>query len=526
LSALFPDKPDAYDHPAEYEVAQRLANLLPSNWQILANIEWSRNLGSGRRTGEIDFIVLTPATHIHVIELTFGILEYDGNGQIVIARPFGKKSKSDQLKHNKSLVIELLKEAHRRGASLPKYFVSAWLLAPRARLLENLPLPGYPFENIVDSQFTSPIEELAARIIRFSGDIDPAAVIESRLTKIFKQELRYYLDPTSLLEGERKYVASFLNTSELLLSMRSDSNRFVIDGVAGSGKTQLALAGISSARSRGKTVALVSNTSVLPSLLKTEYGESFPAFTYFRFKEEGERSYDEIYVEEAHHFEPAAIETIEKRSKPNARLYYLMDSYQNFDARFITPPGAVTVFLDDTYRVPQEIVRTLNLFLPDRKIRCRSPQLDSQLIVHDSFMSDADTFLAAVRSLTSFLDINPELRTHCGIVYCGNQYQLSGLYKRFQSEIDECQDLERSSSVLSSEQLKLDNSFRTNEFSLDTIRRFQGSSNKFIWICGLTKQSTIEGSVRLFYSALTRARARCEVFCTKEFGEQVAVAIN
>jgi hypothetical protein len=527
LSNLFPNSPEAYSHLAEYEVAQQLANVLPANWHILSNIEWSARGVAGRRTGEIDFIVLTPDYRIHVIELTFGFLEYDGTGSIVIASPFNKKNKSTQLKNNKAVVIEILREATRRGADVPRHFITGWLLAPRANLSHEIPNPAYPFENVIDAKSASPVEELAARIIRSSGVIDPNLSVDTTVLKIFKQELKYYLDPSTLTEGERKYVTSFMSTSELLLSIKSDSNRFIVDGVAGSGKTQLAIAGLERARSKKIRAALISNTKVLPTLLKSEYGNNFPAFTYFSFKEEPINSYDEVYVEEAHHFEPAAIEGITARVKTGGRMFYLMDSHQNFDGRFIAPPDAVTIYLSDTYRVPHEIVRYLNLFLSDRQVRCKSPQINSEITFDDSSSTDDETFLRAIDSIELFLSRNLDLRSHCGVVYCGNQFQLASLVEKYLDRLKSKSlirsDL-RSEAII--EKLKLDSLDRAEDITLDTIRRFQGSSNKFIWICGLTKQSTIDGAVRLFYSAVTRARARCEVFCTSEFASQLAKAIT
>ncbi len=525
MSHLHPAFPDAFDNLAEYGVAIELANLLPENWHLVCNLEWTKATKLGQRTGEIDFIVLTATGEIHVIELTLGTLEYDADGSLVLANA-SKKNKSQQLRSNKIFVIEILKQASRGGMVLPKYRILDWLLAPNTKLSRQIPNPAFEPDFIIDSNFESPVRELASRLLRYAGNDSGKSQIFPEVLKIFLRQLRFYVDPSSLIEKERRYVSGVLPLSKILRDIRSDTNRFVIDGIAGSGKTQIALAGIENATIIGKKVALVSNTKVMPNLLNFEYGASFPAYSYFGFKDLGDE-FEEIYVEEAHHFEPAALRQIENRLKKGGRIFYLMDSFQNFDERFISPQGATTICLNETYRLPKKICEYLNLFLPKyRKIKCMSPQVSSHVEIYDQFENEEESFEACLRSLSRFLSDHPNLRPYCSIVYCGSQFQLNVHVKSHMRRIQELLLCDQLDLVEPLRNLLLDRENRSEEITIDTIRRFQGSSNKFIWICGLGKQSSTESAVRLFYSAITRARARCELFCNREFSTQLATALT
>jgi hypothetical protein len=536
LSYLYPESPDAYDNTSEFEVARDLASNLPSNWHVISNVEWAKETKVGKRTGEIDFVILTPGNVIHVIELTFGTLELNSDGDLVFSTPAGKKSKSQQLRSNKSFVIDILRNARRLNEGLPTFDIRAWLLTPNTILDREIPSPLYEPTQIVDGSYSDPTGELCNRLK--AGHDKTAGQVQPVILRIFMRELRYYLDPTTLIEGERRYVSGLSQTTEVILSVRCKTNRIVIDGVAGSGKTQIALAGLERARAKGLSAAIVSNTRVLPNLIQSEYGSSFPAHTYWTIQGVENGSLDEIFIEEAHHFQPTALESIEKKLKPAGKMFYLMDSCQNFDGRFVPPEDSAFIFLDTTYRVPKEVCNYLNLIAPLKKtIRCKSPQLDSYIAIEDSYESALDTTRDSLKSFIEFIKRRPELTDFCSLVFCGSQQEFELMITAddeltlMLEKICELTIRDKTSRVEDHSvrgrlnDLTLDRPNRPYKTTLDTIRRFQGSSNKFVWVTGLDEQPSIEGAARIFYSAVTRSRSRCEVFCTQAFSKQIAQSL-
>ena len=537
MSYLHPESPDAYDNPSEYEVARELASSLPENWHVISNVEWAKETRIGKRTGEIDFVVLAPGNLVHVIELTMGTLEFDASGELVVTTHAKKKNKTGQLKSNKTFVIELLREARHLNSDLPTHTIYSWLLAPQTFLDNTIPNPLYAINQVVDGRAESPSAELCRRMLTLSTVKTP--LVHQATLRIFLRALRYYLDPSTLIEGERRYVSGLSQATDIVLSIKSNSNRIVIDGVAGSGKTQIALAGLEDTLSKNRKAALVSNTRVLPNLIQSEYGNTFPAHTYWTIQSESDQSLDELFIEEAHHFQPAALQLIEQKIKPDGRIFYLMDSCQNFDDRFVYPENCTKITLNTTYRVPHEICSYLNLLKPlAREIRCKSPQLESHISIDDSCTTDSESFERALHSFLNFLQTKIDLAKFCSVVYCGSQQDLEHVIDKNKNLYQLLLDASRltGDSHISGAQAQdikyylkrhtIDYEKTRNTFTIDTIRRFQGSSNKFIWVTGLDTQSTDTAAARLFYSAVTRSRARCEVFCTQGFAYQVAQGIQ
>jgi len=364
VAKLIPDLPDIYTHPKEYQAALELSKSLPDEWTLIANISWSRpSLKNKKNNGEIDYLVLTDNGAIHVIEYTEARAEFNSDGEVIVIMPNGRKNKTLQLKSNKEFVIEILKSSRFENEN-QKFLIESWLLVPNLNVIN--PLPLYQKSQIVDNANDDAISELAKRIINSTAK-GSISVNLSSLTKLFLNQLDFTVDPSSFGESSVRYIKNLEPLSSVILDVECPQKVIVIDGVAGSGKTQLALIGMQSAIAEGIKTALVSNTKVLPSLMKKELGEDFPAYTTFNFPyNEG---YEIIFVEEAHHMNESAINKLIESITESGKIYLLMDSKQNFDGRFNYPENSIIFHLDQTYRVPSQICSYLNsISLFTRKI--------------------------------------------------------------------------------------------------------------------------------------------------------------
>jgi len=511
VAKLIPDLPDIYTHPKEYQAALELSKSLPDEWTLIANISWSRpSLKNKKNNGEIDYLVLTDNGAIHVIEYTEARAEFNSDGEVIVIMPNGRKNKTLQLKSNKEFVIEILKSSRFENEN-QKFLIESWLLVPNLNVIN--PLPLYQKSQIVDNANDDAISELAKRIINSTAK-GSISVNLSSLTKLFLNQLDFTVDPSSFGESSVRYIKNLEPLSSVILDVECPQKVIVIDGVAGSGKTQLALIGMQSAIAEGIKTALVSNTKVLPSLMKKELGEDFPAYTTFNFPyNEG---YEIIFVEEAHHMNESAINKLIESITESGKIYLLMDSKQNFDGRFNYPENSIIFHLDQTYRVPSQICSYLNsISLFTRKINSIHTVAGQSI---DIQIKQEDPLILAEKCAKDYLEFiksNENQAKNSALIYCGNQFELDKVISKsatFQELVKIC--------------ASLDSSNNSDKPCIDTIRRFQGSSRAYVYCCGFEETLNNESSAKLFYSAVTRCRRACTAYLTDKFAKKLIEVSN
>jgi len=504
VAKLIPSSPESYIHINEYRTALEISENLPNDWAVISNTNWSygKHKKNRKNNGEIDFLVLSPFGIIHVIEYTQARADLNLNGEVIVVMPNGTKNKTLQLTNNKDFIIELLKDSKNLIGS-QKYFINSWLFVPN--LLVKNPTPMYQKDNIVDGTSNYPIKDLTLKIINSNPDHKELISIDN-LVKLFINQLDLVIDPSSFGESSQRYIKNFEPLGHAILRIESSHQIIVIDGVAGSGKTQLALIGMKISLINGLKCALVSNTKVLPALIKRELGVDFPAYTAFNF-EYSTSLYDYIFVEEAHHLNNQVIQKIFTCLKPEGKMYLLMDQKQNFDDKFEIPKNSLIIHLDQTYRVPIQICEYLNSFpsfstniIPINTQEGESIEID---VFSKSLIEAAEK---CAKYFLEFINKNPLLKENSALIFCGNQFELNQLIKDsniFKEAAENC--------------MALDSEYKTSHSTLDTIRRFQGSSRHYIFCCWFDESLSSESSAKLFYSACTRARTKCFTFLTKTF---------
>ncbi len=511
MAKLIPDLPDTYSHPKEYQAALELSRNLPEEWTLIANISWSRaSLKYKKNNGEIDYLVLTTTGVIHVIEYTEARAELDIDGDVVVVMPNGKKNKTLQLKSNKEFVIEILKKSKFNNEN-QKFLIESWLLVPN--LTVTNPVPLYQESQIVDSTNQDAILELANRIKK-TALCDSLPINLNPLIKLFLNELDFTVDPSSFGESSTRYIKNLEPLSSVILDFECPQKIIVIDGVAGSGKTQLALIGMQKSILENTKCALVSNTKVLPSLMKKEMGDNFPAYTTFNFPYE--EKYEIIYVEEAHHLNEQAINKLIESVTNSGRIYLLMDSKQNFDDRFNYPENSIIFHLDQTYRVPSQICSYLNSISLFKRTINPIHTMNGQSI--DIKILNKNQLILAEKCAEEFINFirnNQNKAKSSALIFCGNQFELEKITSQsaiFKEVSELCTSLD-----------SLDNKDKP---CIDTIRRFQGSSRGHIYCCGFDEGLNNESSAKLFYSAVTRCRSNCTVYLTENFAKKLIDVSN
>jgi hypothetical protein len=203
--------------------------------------------------------------------------------------------------------------------------------------------------------------------------------------------------------------------------------RLHVDGTAGSGKTQLALAEYRDALERGGRPLYVCYnrpladhfTAIVPQggevctfhmlcqrLLRDagrtpDYGA---ADAFARMEAEAAAvpvtsrwQFDTVIVDEGQDFSRAWRDQVLRHARGDSRVIWLEDRYQALYRREPAPlPGWVTLHARTNYRSPHEVVRLLHAILPaDVQVEAAGPLADADIEVLD--FADTDGMLAATK---------------------------------------------------------------------------------------------------------------------------------
>ncbi len=528
MARLLPSLPLAYPGAAaltpgqwvERDVVLHLARQLPDGFALYHSVDFSF-VDDQQRYGEVDAVVLSPLGHLLLIEIKSGqMLSREQRLQKV----YGGRT------------VDVGQQARLQRNGLRQGLDAAGLQAVRLNHLLVLPdqrveagTVAYPRERIVDA---GEMEELAQRVLNaLPSQGDAQSVIDA--THVFlSNHFRVAPDPAfhigQVVEGTRR-LADGLAT--WVPRIYPPNGLLVVDGTAGSGKTQLALALLNEADCLHQRAAyfcfnrpLADHVARLasPRTRVNTFHESGiealrrqgeePDFNEAGVFERAEKalqadceqagpSLDLLVIDEYQDFEPRWVETLIGLAKPSARVVLMGDPAQAlYERESFELPEATVVRCDDNFRTPRRVVDTINLLrLASRPIHARSPwtgdlpefvawanrdehglaateRVLSQLTAEG--VSTADTVLLSWRGL------------HRSKVL--QQDKLSGHpLRRFTGTFDGSGNPKWSEGALLA----------------DTIMRFKGQSAPVVVLCEVDFESLTEARQRLFVG-LTRATWR------------------
>lgn len=294
MARLIPQvDPSSIENCGERVVAERLVSQLSGDWLIYHSYPWLRREGEeGRgplREGEIDFVLFHPAEGLLVLEVKGGDIRFDAaahayvrqtaRGGYKIQNPF------DQARRNLHVLEKSIKAHPAARGAMPCSYGYAVVL-PDTRWQGSLPVDVTP-----ETLIGAPDLERLGDVVRRSmaawrrSEARPIsaggrqAVLESlsphfQLTPVLWRSLDDQADRLRRLTEEQERLLGFLG----------DRNRAAIEGVAGSGKTLLALAQAQRfARERGRTLFLCYNSGLaewLRSQMPAEYADTLVIDTF------------------------------------------------------------------------------------------------------------------------------------------------------------------------------------------------------------------------------------------------------
>ena len=272
----------------ERDVARELVRQLPDEVRIFHSYPWlrpDRNDRTGKVTlqeGEADFLILWPELGFLVLEVKGGDIEYGAadrrwyrklpnGGERDIQDPFEQAGK------NLHEIVGRMKQKEYFGENPPFAFGYAAVF-PDCKYDGEMP-PGADPAICLSAGDLGQMEKRLRRALKSWSRSDPPKPIgDSDMDKVMRVVLpEFRILPVLFRTIEKQEEALFRLTEDQarLLDFLGTNNRAAIEGVAGSGKTMLALAQAGRFAADGKNTLLVCYNKTLAAWLRDSIPDEY-----------------------------------------------------------------------------------------------------------------------------------------------------------------------------------------------------------------------------------------------------------
>jgi hypothetical protein len=229
---------------AERKLYAAFQRQLPDDFTVFHSVSWQvRDMTSGVRDGETDFVVAHPDFGILLVEVKGGRIRYDGRMGQWFSNENSIKDPFKQGREGKYSLLDKLKElAYWRGRWVTVGYAAAF---PDVTVKGDLRLDA-PRELILDS---SDMADLAAWVNQALQYLQGRRPDDHPLGTRGVEELTALLSPSwdlqpllsTEIEEEKRELARLTEEQFIMLDFLGRHRRVTISGCAGSGKTTLAV---------------------------------------------------------------------------------------------------------------------------------------------------------------------------------------------------------------------------------------------------------------------------------------------
>ncbi|MDG0025680.1 ATP-dependent helicase [Trinickia sp. Y13] len=378
--------PDDWKNLAATGAAQReretltlLEAALPEGYTVYHGVHWTRLNRAFSVFGEADFVIVSPAGRVMLVEQKAGFLRETPKGLVKVYL---------QTERNVSIQLaQTIERMHRRftaafGAGT--YCIEALLFCPDY-VVKQTAIAGIPPEGIVDATRK---DCLVSIILAALPADEPKLPCAAKIHHFLSDELSLTPD-TSALVGQAGTLVTRLSGGLATWARRLEFSpfRLRVVGTAGSGKTQLAVQVMKDAAASGKRVlyvcfnrpladhiarvapegAKVANYHQLCDWIARDVGavqdfQTTEAFgrleTVFADAPIGERwTFDVLIVDEGQDFQEAWVAALSRLIRPEGAWWWLEDPLQNLYMREpVALPGWTVLTETTNYRSPRDIL--------------------------------------------------------------------------------------------------------------------------------------------------------------------------
>ncbi|RLJ64823.1 ATP-binding domain-containing protein [Sulfurisoma sediminicola] len=389
----------------EIETLALLAERLPGDYTVYHAVHWT-NLEQGFAAfGEIDFVVVSPAGHLLLIEQKSGFLEEGPDG---LLKRYEGRVKRVAVQMSRSAGA-LRTKLGRRPGCLGAH-VDSLLYCPDYRV-RHPDTAGVVAERIVDADRREQLPAVIARLLPVAAPAADARLNPREVHRFLRDIIQLESDVSTLLGRARDMVTRISGgLAHWARQIEMTPWRLRVTGTAGSGKTQLALAEYRAAIDAGRRPlyvcfnrpladhfaaiapsgrpgqGLACTFHMLCDRIVRAHGETpdfsapdafarlearaaeLPVSTEFRF--------DTVIVDEGQDFSEAWRDLVLRLAGAGARLLWLEDPLQNLYGRPpVALPGWVGLRAASNYRSPRGVARMLRGLLPEdgQRLEAHSP---------------------------------------------------------------------------------------------------------------------------------------------------------
>lgn len=277
MATFIPDvKPDDFNNsPGEKEVYEAL-KLLGKEYTVFYSLSWI-SIGNDRTIGEADFVIFHPVQGIMVIEVKSGEIEYKNNTWIQTNRNTGRQKEISPYDQARKSQFELLERLRNYGYKVrfkkPMLCYAVWFPSIEYKRTDLYPTEAaseitFDIKSLLDAQnaiekgFAFWKEKLHFNAVPLS-DTDIKAVMDVMCPY-------FHAVPklgTSINEAEQYYLR-LTNQQVALLDFLVEQDTAVIHGLAGTGKTVLAVEKAKMLSTQGENVLFLCYNSFLRDSLR------------------------------------------------------------------------------------------------------------------------------------------------------------------------------------------------------------------------------------------------------------------
>ncbi|HMS79387.1 MAG TPA: ATP-binding domain-containing protein [Burkholderiaceae bacterium] len=406
------------------ETLELFARGLPDDYTVYHAVHWTNVERGFSVFGEIDFVIVDRHGDLLLVEQKTGFLEEGADG--LLKRERGRvRNVPVQIARTVSTLRDKL--ARRPGCESIRVDYLLYCPDYAVRRVESA---GLSVDRLVDASRRDRLvptirEILPARRPPPSGGHGPAW---HQVDRFLRDVIELETDVNALVGQAQALVTRISGgLAHWARQLEFAPFRLHVDGTAGSGKTQLALAEHRDAIARGRRPLYVCYNrpladhfaAVVPAggevctfhtlcqRLLRDAGRSVDLSApdgFERLEREAASvpidarwSFDTVVVDEGQDFPVAWRDQVLRHAKPDARVIWLEDAMQALYQREPAPlPGWVTLHARANYRSPREVVRLLGALLPPGvEIEAAGPLAEAGLEIIE--YTDAEGLLAGTK---------------------------------------------------------------------------------------------------------------------------------
>ena len=516
----------------ERDILEQLQNGLPDTFHAYHSVEWSGLHEETQRFGEIDIVVLSPQGHLVLLEVKAGDVSITEHG--ITKQYSSDPSNAKNIQHQIHAQVNAMRQALLNNQLEEVRFAHLLVLPDQKITLGSI---AYPRERIVDA---TQQDQLCQYIINSVPNIPLSSQLIERVTLFLENRFDLIPDPSvqiSQIQSTNSRLSEGLAT--WVPRIQHENQTYVIQGTAGSGKTQLALSLMRAAASQRQRSAYVcfnrpladhiqniapanAEVSTFHQLSMEHWRKTVgePDFSdkqlfikatkkYLEDAETFEPKLDLLVIDESQDFETAWIEALFQQLKPEGRLYVMGDADQQLYARpAFELSGAVSIHCNDNFRSPQRIVDMVNLLkLSNSPIKARS--------VHAGELPEFRRYIPTESGITQSIQSCVESLVLDGVRL--DQIALISFNGKERSKLlalDTIGKWKLRKSLGSFDQ-NGNALWSDGELFAETVYRFKGQSAPVVVLCEVDFEELTERELRKLFVGFTRAQYRVVCLMTK-----------